>query len=534
MSDPNQEHQIARSASIISIGDVLSRVMGLVRETVIADMFGASGAVSAWTIATQVPLTLYDTFVGGLVSSALVPTFSEYAAPGRRQELWHIASLVLTLAALGLGFVVLILELGLPLFTRLLVQFEDPSLQILTMRLLRIVVLGVFFLGLSGILTALCQALRRFVLPAFTAALYNAAIVASALILGSRWRDVRVLAIGLVVGAALQIVLQIPALRGMRFHLTLDLRHPVLRHILTLYSPVILSLVVALLGVFIDRNLASRTGNKTASWMGYATTLRQLPLGLVSIAISTAILPTLSAQAAQEEGDAQDGEEARSQFRATLAGGLRLVLVLTLPAAVGLLVLARPLAALLFQHGEFTEADTLQTALALRYYLVGMVGYAVDYPLVFAFYARKDTFRPAMVGVLGVVIYLLVAMPTYRTLGMVGLILANDAQLVGHAMVMIGLFERRIGTLRGLGIGRTTVKSLLASALMGGATYGTTRGVELLFPAHGRPLWAITVLAGGVVGLGVYAALCALLRVDELQILLALAGRLVASRRGHP
>jgi putative peptidoglycan lipid II flippase len=529
MSDPTHEQQIARSASIISIGDILGRVMGLVRETVIADMFGAGGPVSAWAIADQVPLTLYE-FVGSLVSSALVPTFSEYAAPERRQELWHIASLVLTLAALGLGLAVLILELGLPLFTRALVHFEDPSLQVLTMRLLRIMILGMFFMSLSGIVTALCQSLRRFVLPAFAPALYNASIVASALILGSRWRDVRVLAIGVVAGAALQIVLQIPALRDMRFRPAIDLRHPVLRRIVRLYSPVIFSLVIAMLGVFIDRNLVSRLGEQPASWMRYATTLRQLPLGLVSIAISTAILPTLSTHAAQEQGNTQDGRVARSQYQATLAAGLRLVLVLTLPAAMGLLVLARPLAALLFQHGEFTEADTIQTALALRYYLVGLVGSAVDYPLVLAFYARKDTFRPAMVGVLGVILYLLVALPTYRTLGMVGLILANNAQLVGHVMVMIWLFQRRIGTLGGLGIGATTLKSLLASAAMGGAVYGVMRGMELLLPAQGLLRWATTVVAGGIVGLGVYLALCALLRVGELQVVLALARKLIARK----
>jgi putative peptidoglycan lipid II flippase len=264
--------------------------------------------------------------------------------------------------------------------------------------------------------------------------------------------------------------------------------------------------------------------------MGYATTLRQFPLGLVSIAISTAILPSLAAQAAQERGEAQSGEEARSRFRATFASGLRLVLVLTLPAATGLLVLAHPLAALLFQHGEFTAADTIQTALALRYYLVGMVGYAVDYPLVFAFYARQDTFRPAMVGVLGVVLYLLVALPTYRTMGMIGLILANDAQLVGHALIMVVLFQRQIGTLGGLGIGETLLKSLLASVVMGVAVYGTMRGIELLLPSQGLLRWAVTVLVSGGIGLGVYLGLCALLRVDELQVMLAIARRFVTGK----
>jgi putative peptidoglycan lipid II flippase len=252
--------------------------------------------------------------------------------------------------------------------------------------------------------------------------------------------------------------------------------------------------------------------------MAYATTLIQFPLGLVSMAISTAILPALSRLAGQEEGDS-------APFRATLAGGLRLVLVLTVPAAVGLLVLARPLVALLFQHGEFDAADTAQTALALRYYLIGLVFAAVDLPLVFAFYARRDTWRPALVGVLGVGVYLAVALPALHPLGMVGLILANGAQLAGHAAAMAWIFQRRIGTLRGHGIGSTALKSALASAAMGGAVYGVVRAVGHLFPAGGRVPWALAVAGGGGLGLGIYVAVCALLRVRELALLRALIGR---------
>ena len=623
MHNAAQEQQIVRFAAIVSIGNVMSRAMGLVREMVIAGVFGASGAMSAYRAARQVPFTLYDMLIGGMITSALVPTFSEYTTQERRDELWHVASLLLTLTASGLGIMVLILELGAPLLTRALVQFGSSSLQALTTDLLRIVILGVFFLGLSGIITALCHALQRFTLPAFAAAVFNATIVVFALTLGPRWikdvrnptiddiwvgdviagqvatqengtllaetlvvdptdlarygvqgevravegqtltitgergdlqvrvdqgtsirirrRQVHALAIGLVLGAALQVALQFPALRDMRFRLAFDLRHPVLRHILGLYLPVVLSLVVAGLGVLVDRNLASRTGELTISWMSFATTLREFPLGLVSLAVSTAILPALAAQATLDHQRKQPSRPklarrmpvagAGGDFCATLASGLRLVLVLTLPAAVGLLVLARPLVALLFQHGVFGATDTIQTALALRYYLIGMVFAAIDLPLVFAFYARKDTLRPALVGILGVVLYLLVALPTYRTLGMIGLILANDAQLAGHAAVMIWLFQRQVGTLRGYGVGQTLLKSVAASAVMGLVVYGIALGVRGIWPAGGRTSWALTVVVGGGIGLGVYLGLCALLRVRELELARTLLFKISARLR---
>jgi putative peptidoglycan lipid II flippase len=340
-------------------------------------------------------------------------------------------------------------------------------------------------------------------------------------------RQVSALAVGLVVGAALQVLLQLPALRDVDIRPALNLGHPSLRQILRLYLPVVLSLGVASVGILIDRNLASRTGELSISWMAVATRLIQFPLGLISMAISTAILPALARLAAQEEPGHARAVQNSLPFRATLASGLRLVLVLVIPAVIGLLVLARPLVALLFQHGEFGSYDTTQTTMALRLYLIGLLPAAVDQPLIFAFYARKDTWRPAMVGIAGVLFYLLVALPTYRSLGMAGLILANGAQLTGHAAVMWALLRRHVGPLRGFGLGRTTLRALLAAAVMGGVVYGATLGVQRWLPLPGRTGWALTVLVGGGLGLGVYLALCALLGVSEIQTVLDLVRRTV-------
>lgn len=528
MTEQTTSAHIARSAGIVALGQILTRALGMAREMAIAAVFGATGMVDAYRAARRVPITLYDLLVGGLVSSALVPTFSEYVARGRRDELWRLASLLFTLLALVLGVTILVVELAAPLVTELLVQFNvqdmqaaTADLQAATTDLLRIAIVSVFFVGLSGLATGLCHALQRFTLPALAAAAFNGSIVALTLLWGTRWPDVRVLAVGLICGAALQFLIQLPALRGMRFVPTLNLRHPALRPLLTLYWPVILSLVVSSVGVFIDKNLASRIGESRISWMEYATTLRELPHGLVSLAISAAILPTLSAQAAFEQRPDGDDDRRRGEFCATLGRGLGLVLALILPAAVGMFVLAHPLVALMFQRGQFDAASTAQTALALRYYLAGMVFAAVDLPLVFAFYARRDTLRPALVGIVGVLVYLAVALPTYRRLDMVGLILANDAQLGAHMLAMLWLFRRRVGPLTQSGVLDTLYKSLLASAVMGGVVYGITR----FLPGSGLWGWVVTIAAGGAAGLGVYWAVCTLLRVRELALLGALVRR---------
>ena len=509
--------EIAGAAGIIALGNVLSRIMGLARDVVTAHLFGASGLVSAYGVASKVPTYLYDLLVGGMVSSALVPVFSEHAPPERREELWRIASLILTLTVVVLAVVTLILEAGAPLLAWLLAGGWDADLLAETAGLLRLTLPAVIFLGLSGIITGLLYALKRFTYPAFTMVVFNASIVVCGLVFARRW-NIASLAVGLVVGAALQVVLQLPGLRDMRFRPRLDLRDPALRRIIRLYLPIVLGLVVSQVGIIIDRNLASRTGEESIAWMNYATTLIQFPLGLVSVAIATAILPTLSQQAAANRGSVAD-------FNSTLALGLRLVLVLIVPATVGLFVLANPVVALLFQRGEFDARDTAMTALALRYYLLGLAFAAVDQPLVFAFYARKDTLTPALVGVLGVGFYLVVALALIRPLGMVGLILANGAQLSGHAAVMLVLFWRRVGSLRGHGLGPTLLKTSVASAAMAGLAALALRGLSSV--VNGQTLLGRLISVGGAgsMGLLVYLGLCALLRIREIGLLFGVVAR---------
>ena len=280
----------------------------------------------------------------------------------------------------------------------------------------------------------------------------------------------------------------------------------------------ILGLIISNVGIVIDRNLASRTGPQSIAWMQYATRLIQFPLGLVSAAVSMAILPTLSqCESASRQSVAGKGLPA-ADFQQTLALGLKMVLVAIIPATVGLFVLAKPIIALVFEHGDFGALDTAQTALALRCYLIGLIFAAVDQPLVFAFYARKDTLTPALVGALGVGIYLAVALVLIRPLGMIGLVLANSVQLTAHALIMLFLV-RRWGGLRGQGVVPVALKSLLASLAMGGAAYLALGWAQSL--TGGDSLTgkiAVVGVAGGV-GFLVYLGAIALLKVEEVRLI---------------
>lgn len=528
---PPSSGSIAKAAGILSLGNVASRVLGLVRETVKADLFGASPYVSAFEVAAIVPTIIYDLLIGGLLSAALVPVFSDYATPEKRQELWRVFSVVVSLTVVILGLIVFLLELLAPWVAWLLGGGFDAQLQVVTTKMIRIVLPAVLFFGLSGMITALLYTLKRFTYPAFGAAIYNFGIITCALLLADKV-NIYSLTLGILLGAILQLAIQLPDLRDVKFAFSLDLSHPALRRILGLYLPVVLGLVISNIGIAIDRNLASRTGGESIAWMQYATRLIQLPIGLVSAAVSLAILPTLS-----QYGSAKSNikypistvKRETSDFQRTLALGLKMVLVAIIPATVGLFVLATPIVALLYQHGDFDARDTVQTAMALRYYLLGLTFAAIDLPLVFAFYARKDTLTPALVGVLGVMVYLIVALSLIRPLGMIGLILANSTQLTVHALTMIVLLQRRMGGLGGHGIMPLALKTILASLAMGGMMYLVLSGLQLVLDANDLMGKLVIVSGAGGVGLATYLGLLVLLRVEEARLVREMIWRKVRS-----
>jgi putative peptidoglycan lipid II flippase len=505
---------IVGPASLIALGSGLSRLLGLAREAVTAALFGATGLVSAYRVAAVVPTMLHDLLVGGMVSSALVPVFSEYAERDHT-ELWQVASLVISLAIAVLGMLTLLAEFLAPAIAWLLAGGFPSPLLMETTRLMRITIPAVLFLSLSSILSGLLYARRRFAFPAFTTAIFNATIVLITLLTAARW-GIRSMALGLLGGAMLQVALQVPGLRPMRFVPSLDLRDPGLRRILRLALPVFGGLIVSQLAVAIDRHLASGAGEQVIAWMQYATTLIQFPLGMVAAAVSLAVLPSLSrcAPGLREAGSPLE-ERARSAFRRTLDRALRLILLLIIPAAVGLFLLADPVVRLLFQHGDFSPFDTIQTARALRVYLIGLTFAAIDQPLIFAFYAQQDTLTPAVVGVVGVGIYLAVALSLLQPLGMIGLVLANSMQWIGHTLIMMWLLQRRIGGFAEQGLWSTAAQASLSALVMIIAAMGGRWQMEALGGTATLMGELLTVIASAGLGALFYAGGLAALGVEE-------------------
>lgn len=504
---------VAIAALLIALGNIVSRVLGLIREPAIAFYFGRGPATDAFSLAWTVPSTIYDMLINGAVSAALVPVFSEYAE-GDQDEFWRVVSGVVTIALAALTALTALVIWQAPQVVSLLVQPGQSGLREQTTVLVRMLMPAVLLMGISGLTTAILYSRQRFLLPAFATATFNAGLIFGVVLLGNRF-GINSLAIGALLGALGQVLLQLPGLRGVRLHP--DFAHPAIRRILRLYAPVALGIGFSIVGTLIDRWLASGLPSAPTT-MRYATTLIQFPLGLVASAVSLAVLPILSRQSVAAEETA---------FRTTLAMGLKVVLLLILPATAGLAALSGPIVQLLFERGAFGATDSVETAAALLFYLPGLPAAAIDQVLIFAFYARKNTLTPNLIQGAAIGFYLLAALPLLflTQLGFLALVLGNSVQWIGHALITYWLLSRTV-PLGGQRLGESTAKGVLASLAMAGVIVG----LNLLLA--NLPALIRLIIAGGL-GALIYLGACAALRIEALDFFLgALRARLARRANG--
>jgi putative peptidoglycan lipid II flippase len=522
---------VARATGVLALGNVASRVFGLLREVVMTNLFGATAAVDAFNVAVIVPKALYDLLIAGHVNSAIIPVLSEVTARDGRRALWQLVSVLLSLVTVALALLVLVLEVFAPQIVQFVGGGFSPATLRLAADLLRLTAPALLFLSWFSVLSGALYALRSFTWPAFAGAGFNAVIVLVTILLvppiqvtaiptptGALWSLARpanaitVAAIGWLLGTLVQLVLQAPGLRGAHLRLTLNWNHPAIRHIARLYAPVMFSLVLDTLVIrTFSYNLASQSIEGSTGYMNWATTLIQFPQGLVATAISIAILPTLSRQAVLTT------EAGRIAFRDTLGLGLRLAITLIIPATVGLFVLAYPIVELIFEHGAFTMFDTAITVMALRLYLIGLPFAAIDLLLVYAFYARQDTLTPALIGLASLTAYMAVAVALFPRFGLFSLMIADSLKHVIHALVSGYLLARRVNGLGSQRLLLTLGKAGLAALVMGLLAAALLPVLVSRIGTNGL-LHEVALLAvSGGVSVIVYLALSFLLQIEELQ-----------------
>ncbi len=536
---------VAKATGVLALGNIISRVFGLLREVVLTNLFGAGAASDAFKIATIVPRTVYDLLIAGHVNGAIIPVLSEVADKKGRDELWRLVSILLSIVTAGMAVLVIILTVAAPIIVTIFGGGKSPEAQALAVDLLRITAPALIFMGLFSVLSGTLYALRSFAWPAFATAVFNGVIVLVALtfapapefsvrvidgyrvlfVMARPDSGIAILAIGWLLGSIAYVLLQMPGLRGAKLRFTLDWRHPALRTIGLLYIPVMFSLVMDTLIIRpFSYNLASGTGAGSISHMDYATTLIQFPQGLVATAISIAILPTLARQAVKRE---QATSAEVKTFKDTLGLGMRLTITLILPATVGLFVLARPIVELLFEHGAFTPENTTITTTALRFYLIGLPFAALDLLLVYAFYARQDTLTPALIGLFSLVVYMVAAILLLPSFGLFSLMIADSLKHIVHAAISAYLLNRRLNGFGQQRLLATIGKTGVAVAVMGCVAALMLPVVVGAWGTASTLRELAVVLSVGGVSVTIFMTLAFLLRIEEWRLFVGMVrGRL--------
>ncbi|MDH3285361.1 MAG: murein biosynthesis integral membrane protein MurJ [Acidobacteriota bacterium] len=521
---------IARAAGAVSLATGISRVLGLAREMTIASLFARS-ATDAFFTAFRIPNLLRDLLAEGALSAAFIPTYAETLERRGREHAFRLASSVINAVLVMTGLFALSVVLFARVYAFLLASgFAEESLD-LTAALARVMSPFLITMSVAAVLMGMANASGRFFVPALAPALFNVGVLAGGWVIAPwmelmGWPRVTGLAIGAVLGGLCQLAVQVPGVRreGYSYQLVLAWRDPAFRQVMTRMAPAVIGVAATYVNVVVDNQLASYYGAGPVSYLFYAFRLWMLPIGLFGVAISTANLAGVARDAAR--GD-------RERFRATLATSVRLTLLLTVPAAAALATLGTPIVRVIFQHGKFTIEMTEATAFVLAMYAVGLPAYALIKVFVPTFYALGDPWTPvriaATVVLLKVALSLVFAWPGRPLIpdGYPGLALATGlAACVNAAWTGRRLVEKS-GSLRGHGIVRTILVTVLATAAMIAATQAVgrvtgTMGAECrLLPAiAGLALQVVVGMA--VVGLAVAAA--GLPESDRLRAVLARLG----------
>ena len=507
---------VAKAAGLLMLAQLASRILGFFRESLMAGFYGKTGVTDAYQTAFILPDLLYWLLVGGVLSSAFIPVFSEYINKGNEEEGWRVASSFLNIIFLLLSGLVILALFFTPQFIRMQVPGFTTENQALTVHLTRIILVQPLLLALSGLTMGILNSYKIFWPSALGTVLYNLSVILFGVILArpNEPETISGFAVGVVVGALVNFLVQLPTLRrlGLRYYPIIDWRHPGVRRIAALSIPIILSYTLNQVQVVVNSNLGSHLvpGSITSIWYSYR--LFQLPVGIFALAIAVAVFPTLNEQAVKKKWN---------EFILTSSSALRMVIFITLPVSIGMIALRFPLIRVLFQHGAFSSEDTLATAIPLFYFAVGISAQSVIQILPRMFYALQDTWTPVTLGILSMVANVLFMFLLVKPLQSGGLAFATSLAAVFNMFLLLYILRKRLKQIDGWRIFWTSLKTLGASVLMGVVVWFWAEWLTSLVGSG--TFGSILILITGT-GLGalIFAGTAKILRMEEFNQTLGL------------
>ena len=532
--------QIQVASVVIALSFVLSGALGVVRQAIIGGLFGAGSALDAFYAAFRIPEMLFTLVAGGALGSAFIPVYSRYLSREDAEGAARLASAVMMVILLLASGLALIAGLLSPAITAaVLLPGASAAQQALTAELMRVMLLTVIIFSMSGLVMGILNANQRFLAPALAPSMNNIGLILGAVMFAPSM-GVHGLALGAVLGAGLHLVIQLPALRatrpGLRF--LRDVRVPGTGQVIRLMGPRVIGSAAIQINFVVNTALASGMAPGSLTALTVAFNLMFVVLGVIGQSVGTAIFPTLSLLGARDDGYAG--------FRRTLAGALRGVLALAIPATVGMIVLAGPLVATIYERGRWSQADTVAASWALMFYALGLSAFVLQEVLNRAFFALQDTLTPVAIAIGGMLINVLLSLLLIRVVqGQAipfgtpvnpltslalwtespgqgpfgGLALANALATMIESAVLWALLRRRIGSLEDRAVLRTSLRALAAALPMGAVVY-LVAGLLANQPAP------VILLGAGAAGLVVFQGAALLVGLPEARAVpAALLGR---------
>lgn len=503
--------RLAKSAGTVGLAVMTSRILGVIRDQVMAGLFGTGMAHDAFNIAMRVPSLVRDLFAEGAMSAAFVPTFTRYWKTEGQAAAWRLGNLVLNgLLVVTTVLVIAGMVFAEPLLSLLPDEFSGSDGRdrlSLTVDLTRIVLPFLTLVAVAVAMGGMLNSLRRFFVPALSPAIYNVGMLLSAIALipvcrHFGWDPIYAIAIGTLVGGLGQILVQVPLLHreGFRYRPIVSFTDPGMREILLLMVPATLGLAASQVNIIVNTALAVGEGEGAVTALMLAFRLMYLPIGLFGVSVATAALPEIARQVNAGEFD---------RVRQTISSSLRMMLMMSVPATVGLMVLAGPIVEFIFQRGAFDATSTEMTAMALLAYAPGLIGYSAVKIASPTFYAMKEARTPVLISVATIVLNLGLNLWLVRWYSFQGLAMGTAIAALFNATCLFFVLSRRIDGIDGRRIAIATGKILLASLAMGAAAWGMERWLnDVLPPFTSLAGWmATTARAGirvfGAIGVGV-------------------------------
>jgi putative peptidoglycan lipid II flippase len=510
----NANRQIARAAGTVMLAIIFGQLMGLARGIVVANVFGASLELDSFYAANRVSETLFLLVAGGALGSAFIPTFTGLLTKGDKAAAWRLASALANAVILTLSLLAALIAFFAPQVVRYALApglSAEPEIFDLTVSLLRIQLISAVLFGLGGLIVGVLNAHQVFLVPALTPAMYQLGIIFGAVFLAPSM-GIYGLAWGVIIGAVLYLVIQFPSLLRQKGTYTpsLDLSDRNTRRVFLLMLPRLLGVAVVQLNFWVNTNLASHMQEGSVASLTYGFSLMLMAQAAIAQSVAIAAMPTFSAQHALGK---------RDEMRSSLAASLRGILLLAVPASIGLMILREPLISFLYQRGEFDNRAVQLVAWALLWYAAGLVGHSIMEVLTRAFYAQQDTRTPVVIGTIAMGLNVVFSISFSRWFAQIGwyplggLALANSFATALEATALFIFMRRRLNGIEGRSITDGAWRVGLAGLGMAAGLWMWIQGTA------GMNRWLVT-LGGVALGTVIYFAGVVILKVPEVKTIM--------------